>query len=95
MYSYGHKDGTQSEDKSGADVPIANMVNPMNRGDSLNILAILTLEFISLSAENHSKNSHIISIIMARIMIFLDCDNIKVNYNLTLSSSPVCIFFTL
>lgn len=57
---------------SGADVPIARMVSPINRGDSLNILATLTLEFISLSAENHSKNNPIISIITAKIMILYD-----------------------
>jgi len=43
---------------SGADVPIAKIVNPMNRGDNLNILATLTLELINLSAENHNKNNH-------------------------------------
>ena len=55
---------------SGADVPIARMVNPMNKGDNLNILATLTLELINLSAENHNKNNHNNSTIIART-IFL------------------------
>ena len=55
---------------SGADVPIARMVNPMNNGDNLNIFATLTLELINLSAENHNKNNHNNSTIIART-IFL------------------------
>ena len=43
---------------SGADVPIAKIVNQINSGDSLNILATLTLELINLSAENHNINNH-------------------------------------
>jgi len=46
------------KNNSGADVPIANIVRPMNNGDNLKILATLTLEFINLSAENHNKNNH-------------------------------------
>lgn len=55
---------------SGADVPIARIVSPMNKGDNLNILATLTLELINLSAENHNKNNHNNSTIIART-IFL------------------------
>lgn len=54
---------------SGADVPIANMVNPINKGDNLNILATLTLELINLSAENHSKNNHSNNTMMASIIL--------------------------
>ena len=57
---------------SGADVPIAKIVNPMNSGDNLNILATLTLELINLSAENHNKNNHNKSTMIARtIIIFI------------------------
>ena len=58
------------KNSSGADVHIAKIVNPMNSGDSLNILATLTLELINLSAENHNKNNHNNSTIIART-IFL------------------------
>jgi hypothetical protein len=58
------------KNNSGADVPIARMVSPMNKGDNLNILATLTLELINLSAENHNKNNHNNSTIIART-IFL------------------------
>ena len=57
---------------SGAEVPIAKIVSPINKGDNLNILATLTLELISLSAENHNKNNHNNSIITASSMIFMD-----------------------
>ena len=57
---------------SGAEVPIAKIVNHMNNGDNLNILATLTLEFINLSAENHNKNNHNNNIITASSMIFMD-----------------------
>lgn len=53
---------------SGADVPIANIVSPINSGDNLKILATLTLELINLSAENHSKNNHINNVITAQII---------------------------
>jgi hypothetical protein len=59
------------KNNSGADVPMAKIVNPMKRGDNLNILAILTLELISLSAENHNKNSHINSMITARSILHI------------------------
>ena len=42
------------------------MVSPINNGDNLKYLAILTLEFTSLSAENHSKNNQTINKIIAR-----------------------------
>ena len=51
---------------SGADVHIAKIVSPMNNGDSLKYLAILTLEFTNLSAENPSKNNQTINKIIAR-----------------------------
>ena len=51
---------------SGADVHIAKIVNPMNSGDNLKYLAILTLEFTNLSAENHNKNNQTINNIIAR-----------------------------
>lgn len=51
---------------SGADVHIAKIVSPINNGDNLKYLAILTLEFTSLSAENHSKNNQTINKIIAR-----------------------------
>jgi len=57
------------KNSSGAEVHIAKIVNHMNNGDNLKILATLTLEFMSLSAENHSKNNHNISIITARNII--------------------------
>ena len=57
------------KNNSGADVPIAKIVNPINSGDNLKILATLTLELINLSEENHSKNSHDNNIITARIII--------------------------
>lgn len=51
---------------SGADVHIAKIVSPINSGDNLKYFAILTLEFTSLSAENHSKNNQTINKIIAR-----------------------------
>ena len=51
---------------SGADVHIAKIVKPINNGDNLKYLAILTLEFTSLSAENQSKNNQTINKIIAR-----------------------------
>lgn len=56
---------------SGADVHIAKIVSPINNGDNLNILATLTLEFISLSAENHSKNNHNNNTTTANIISFI------------------------
>ncbi|MBR7037193.1 hypothetical protein IKI14_05055 [bacterium] len=64
------------KNSSGADVHIAKIVNPIKRGDSLKILATLTLEFISLSAENQSKNSHNNNMITANSIIFV-CENVK------------------
>jgi hypothetical protein len=57
------------KNNSGADVPIANIVSPMNNGDNLKILATLTLELINLSAENHNRNNQDNNIITARIII--------------------------
>jgi hypothetical protein len=58
------------KNNSGADVPIAKIVNPMNNGDNLKILATLILELINLSAENHNKNSHANSIIIAKCIVY-------------------------
>ena len=57
------------KNNSGADVPIAKIVNPINNGDNLKILATLTLELINLSAENHNRNNQDNNIITARIII--------------------------
>jgi len=54
---------------SGADVQIARIVNPMNKGDNLKNLAILTLELISLSAANHSNAKPATRIKMASTMV--------------------------
>jgi hypothetical protein len=51
---------------SGADVHIAKIVSPINSGDNLKYFAILTLEFTSLSAENHNRNNQTINKIIAR-----------------------------
>jgi len=56
---------------SGAEVPIARIVSPINSGDNLKILATLTLELISLSAENHNKNNHNNNTITANIIVFI------------------------
>ena len=58
------------KNNSGAEVPIANIVSHMNSGDNLKILATLTLELINLSAENHNKNSHANSIIIAKCIVY-------------------------
>lgn len=63
---------------SGADVHIAKIVSPMNSGDNLKYLAILTLEFTNLSAENQSKNNQTINNIIART-ISKTCD-VKITY---------------
>lgn len=54
---------------SGADVQIARMVKPINNGDNLKNLAILTLELISLSAANHSNAKPATRIKMASTMV--------------------------
>jgi hypothetical protein len=59
------------KNNSGAEVPIANIVSPINNGDNLQILATLTLELINLSAENHNRNNHSNNIITAKIIIIL------------------------
>ena len=46
------------KNNSGAEVHIAKIVKPINNGDNLKNLAILTLELISLSAANHSNHNH-------------------------------------
>ena len=58
------------KNNSGAEVHIAKIVNHINNGDNLNILAILTLELINLSAENHSMNSHNNNTIIANTIMF-------------------------
>ena len=62
------------KNNSGADVHIARIVSPINKGDSLNILATLTLELINLSAENHNRNNHNNSIITAITIFFISID---------------------
>jgi hypothetical protein len=50
---------------SGAEVPIAKIVNPINNGDNLKNFAILTLELINLSAANPNRNNQITNKITA------------------------------
>ena len=57
------------KNNSGADVQIDKIVNQINKGDNLKNLAILTLEFTSLSAENHNKASQMINKIIARTIL--------------------------
>lgn len=57
------------KNNSGADVPKASTVRPMNNADILKYLAILTLELIKWLAANQSKNNHIASRINADSMI--------------------------
>lgn len=57
---------------SGADVHIANIVNQINKSDTLKCLAILTLVLIKWFAENTNKYNQTINTIIAR--------NIIVNY---------------
>lgn len=54
---------------SGADVHIANTVSPIRRAETLKYWAILTLVLIRWFAQYHSKKSHIISNIIAIIML--------------------------
>lgn len=49
------------------------MVSPINNGDNLKNLAILTLEFTNLSAENPNKNNQTINNIIARTILKI-CD---------------------
>ena len=58
------------KNNSGADVPKANTVRPMNNADTLKYLAILTLELIKWLAANQSRNNPIASRINADIMIY-------------------------
>jgi hypothetical protein len=60
------------KNNSGAEVPIAKTVNPINNGDNLKNFAILTLELINLSAANHnSHNPKINKIIASTILIII------------------------
>ena len=54
---------------SGADVHIANTVSPIRRAETLKYWSILTLVLIRWFAQYHSKKSHIISNIIAIIML--------------------------
>jgi len=56
------------KNNSGADVPIAKIVNQINNGDNLKNLAILTLEVTSLSAENPKRHNHTTNKIIAKII---------------------------
>ncbi len=56
------------KNNSGADVPKANTVRPINNADTLKYLAILTLELIRWLAANQSKNNHSTSKINADII---------------------------
>ena len=56
------------KNNSGADVQIANIVNQINKSDTLKCLAILTLVFMRWFAEKAKKYSQIISTIIANIM---------------------------
>lgn len=56
------------KNNSGADVQIAKIVSQINNGDSLKIFAILTLEFINLSAANQSNTNHTINKTIANII---------------------------
>ena len=53
----------------GADVHIANIVNQINKSDTLKCLAILTLVFIKWFAEKTNRYSQTINTTMANIMI--------------------------
>ena len=57
------------KNSSGADVQIANIVNQINKSDTLKCFAILTLVFIRWFAEKTRKYSQTINTIMANIMI--------------------------
>jgi len=72
------------KNNSGADVPIAKIVSPINRGDNLNILATLTLELINLSAENHNKNNHNNSTMIAR----------AINFHFIIDKHLILVFYT-
>ena len=73
---------------SGADVHIAKIVSPMNSGDNLKYLAILTLEFTNLSAENPNKNNQTINNIIARtISKICDVKITSYNYHLNIKSN--------
>jgi len=54
------------KNNSGAEVHIASIVSPINKGDNLKNFAILTLELINLSAANHSRNNPISNKIIAK-----------------------------
>ena len=81
------------KNNSGADVPIAKIVSPIKRGDNLNILAILTLELISLSAENHNKNNHINNMMTARSILYIyKINSLTLNFLLKKSSlRKICL----
>ena len=59
------------KNNSGAEVQIAKIVKPINNGDNLKNLAILTLELISLSAANHSSHNQKTNNIIANTILKL------------------------
>jgi hypothetical protein len=56
------------KNNSGADVPKASTVRPINNAETFKCFAILTLELIRWLAANQSKNNHITSKINADII---------------------------
>lgn len=62
---------------SGADVPIAKTVNPINNGDNLKNFAILTLELINLSAANPNNHNQSTNRIIANTIIIYIIKYIK------------------
>ena len=61
----------QDKNNSGADVQIANIVNQINKSDTLKCLAILTLVLIKWLAEKTKKYNPIINTITARNILKL------------------------
>ena len=68
------------KNNSGADVPIAKIVKPINNGDNLKYLAILTLDVTSLSAENPKRHNHATNKIIAKIIDMVIFLYIKICY---------------
>ena len=61
----------QDRNNSGADVHMANIVNQINKSDTLKCFAILTLVLIKWFAENTSKYNQTINTIIASNIVFL------------------------
>lgn len=60
----------QDRNNSGADVHMANIVNQINKSDTLKCFAILTLVLIRWFAENTNKYNQTINTIIARNIVF-------------------------